>query len=228
MLKRRTFLKHVCLASVSLSRAFPLQAAETNNSFSSQQFSVAPPLRGDWLAAWEKHIMAETQHRYCDHEMGEELGWLMSPFLNGFYYGYLATGEVKWVEQLVEWADSWIERGVKEPDGFIGWPKTGTGGAVEKELYTDSLLGEAMAFPPVVLIAGEILKRPELKERFETKAEGYLNLASKTFEKWIARGCWRDIREGGVWVVPEFGVDQKTGKWTEGYSNRNINGFTGQ
>ena len=24
-------------------------------------------------------------------ETGEELGWLVSPFLNGFYYGYMAT-----------------------------------------------------------------------------------------------------------------------------------------
>ena len=57
--------------------------------------------------------------------MGEEIGWLVSPFLNGYYYGYMATGDREWVDRLIDWADSVIKRGVKEPDGYIGWPKGG-------------------------------------------------------------------------------------------------------
>ena len=34
-----------------------------------------------------------------------------------------ATGDSKWVEMLVDWADSVIRRAVKEPDGYLGWPK---------------------------------------------------------------------------------------------------------
>ena len=85
--------------------------------------AASPDLRKDWLARWEKNILQDARNRYCDREMGEEIGWLVSPFLNGFYYGYLATHDGKWVDLLVDWTDAWISRGVKEPDGYIGWPK---------------------------------------------------------------------------------------------------------
>jgi len=77
-------------------------------------------LGNQWLMRWEKNILADARNRYCDRESGEEIGWLVSPFLNGFHDGYQATREVKWVEHLADWADSWIRRGVKEPDGYIG------------------------------------------------------------------------------------------------------------
>ncbi len=153
--------------------------------------------------------------------MSEEIGWLMSPFLNGFYYGYRATGDAKWVALLVDWADSWIKRGVKEPDGFVGWPKRGTGGKVEEDFYTDSLLGEAMGLRPVVLMADAIIRTPALKDKFGPQAKAYLKLAEQVFEKWDSRGCWREVANGGLWVVPLFGIDPKTGNWTEGYSRRN-------
>jgi hypothetical protein len=183
-------------------------------------------LRKDWLARWETHILGGAKERYCDREMGEEIGWLISPFLNGFYYGYRATGDTQWVERLTDWADSWVKRGIKEPDGFTGWPKSGTGGAVASDFYTDSLLGEAMALRPVALMAGEILKTPALKEKFGSQAEGYLKLAGQVYEKWIGRGCWREVKEGGLWVVPAFGIGRASGKWTEGYAKRGTEGFS--
>ncbi len=105
-----------------------------------------------------ENILGDARSRYCDKEMGEELGWLVSPFLNGFYYGYLATRDPKWIEMLIDWTDSCIRRAVKEPDGFLGWPKSGMDAA--ESFYTDSLLGEAMFLRPVVLMAGDILKTP--------------------------------------------------------------------
>jgi hypothetical protein len=84
---------------------------------------IDPALARDWLARWEKNILSDARQRYCDREMGEELGWLVSPFLNGFYFGYLATSDTKWLDLLVDWSDSWVKRGMKEPDGFMGWPK---------------------------------------------------------------------------------------------------------
>ena len=162
---------------------------------------------GSWEARWERHILKESRNRYCDREMGEEIGWLISPFLNGFYYGYRATRDPKWVDMLVDWTDSWVRRGVTEPDGYVGWPKTGTGDIYSKNLYTDSLLGEAMGLRPVVLMAGEILKTPALKERYGRQAASYLRLAEQTFEKWDSRGAWREVKDGGLWVVPLFGLD---------------------
>jgi len=130
------------------------------------------------------------------------------------------------VDRFADWAGAWIARGVKEPDGFTGWPKSGTGGQLAKDFYTDSLLGEAMALRPAVLLADEILKSTTLKPKFGAQADAWLKLAGDIYDKWIARGCWREAKDGGVWVVPAFGLDPKSGKWTEGYPRRNTEGFS--
>lgn len=106
--------------------------------------------------------------------MGEELGWLVSPFLSGFYYGYLTTRDTKWVEMLSDWIDSCNNRGVKEADGFTGWPKNTE---PTEGFYGDSMLGEAMLLRPVVLMAGEIMKTPALRSKWGAKVQNFLKLA---------------------------------------------------
>ena len=83
-----------------------------------------------------------------------------------------------------------------------------------------------MFLRPMVLMAGEILKTPALKEKYGAKAEEYIKLSEQMFEKWDSRGAWRETKEGGLWVVPLFGFDPKTGKWTEGYEQRKKEGFS--
>lgn len=225
-MKRRTFLQKVGLTASTAFIPTTLVLATETQGGPGPGPKLDADVSKDWLARWEKSILSKSRDRYCDRESGEEIGWLISPFLDGFYYGFQTTGDHRWVERLVDWADSWIQRGVKEPDGFIGWPKGGSGGAVERDFYTDSLLGEAMALRPVVLMADEILRSPVLTTKFGAKAEAYLKLADETFQKWIARGCWREVKDGGVWVVPAFGIDRQNGKWTDGYSRRNTEGFS--
>lgn len=224
---RRTFLKQVAAAALLAPGASPWRAAETTaEAQSTKANKLDPALARDWLTRWERHLLAEARTRYCDREMGEEIGWLISLFLYGFYYGYRATGEAQWVERLVDWADAWLKRGVEEPDGYLGWPKSGTGGVLEQGFYSDSMLGEAMGLRPVVLMAHQILSEPALQERYGAKAKSYLKLAEQVYEKWVARGCWRQVKEGGLWVVPAFGIDRQSGKWTEGYAQRNQDGFS--
>jgi hypothetical protein len=173
----------------------------------------------DWLSLWERNILAENPLRYCSTEMGEELGWKMAPFLRGFYYGYLATGNVLWVERLVACTDAWIKRAVKEPDGYLGWPKVGAAGTGVDNLddfYADSMLGEAMALTPVVLMAAKVQRTPLLKEKYGSKADAYIGVAEQIFEKWDTRGSWREAYKSGVvTVVLPFGIDLKTGNWTD-------------
>ena len=38
---------------------------------------------GDWIARWEKNITGDARNRYCDKAMGEDIGWLMTPFMDG-------------------------------------------------------------------------------------------------------------------------------------------------
>jgi len=181
----------------------------------------------DWLSRWQANIVADSKHRYCDSEMGEELGWLVSPFLNGFYFGYLAARDTVWLDRLVDWSDAWARRGVMEPDGYLGWPKDdGASTEVVPGLHTDNMLGEAMALKPMVMLTNIVRKTPELKTRYAEPARRYLELAEKTFAKWDSRGCWRVTNTGGVWIVPEFGIDAKTGGWTDGYPHRATAGFS--
>lgn len=211
-MKRRDFLKTVALTAPFAVWSKAGEQAETAGS------------TRDWLSRWERNILNDSRSRYCDKERGEELGWLVSPFLNGFCYGYLATRDTKWIDMLIDWTDSCIKRAVKEPDGFLGWPKGGMDAS--ESFYTDSLLGEAMFLRPVVLLAGEVLKTPAIQEKYAMKARTYLDLAERVFDKWDSRGCWREVPEGGLWVVPHFGIDATTGQWTEGYARRAVEGFS--
>ena len=184
-MKRRSFLKQAVLAAAGMASLSnkPLATAVNGESTGKAPVGLDAALAKDWLSRWAKNILSDAGNRYCDHELGEEVGWLVSPFLNGFYYGYQATRDPKWVEHLADWADSWIKRGVKEPDGFIGWPKSGSGGALAESFLTDSLLGEAMGLRPIVLMAGEIQATRALKEKFGPRADAWLKIAGQVFEK---------------------------------------------
>ncbi len=152
---------------------------------------------------------------------------MISPFENGFLEGYKVTHDTKWLDLLVDWGDSWIARGVKEPDGFIGWPKPeGASTSSVPGFTTDNILGEAMGLRPLVLMARLVRQRPDLQARYGSKADAYVKLAETVFEKWDKRGCWREVKNGGVWIVPPFGVDLKAGRFTDGYDQRFTDGFT--
>ena len=209
------------------------QAKEATSGAAVQaEAGIDPALAADWMRRWKENILADSRKsRYCDTEMGEEIGWLVSPFLNGFYYGYKATGEREWVDRLFDWGDSIVKRGVKEPDGYIGWPKTFAdeqkqSGVEGADSITDSELGEAMFLRPMVLMAGDILKTPDLKKDYGAKAEEYIRLSEQMFEKWNARGAWRETKEGGLWIEPPVGIDPHTGKFTAQYEERNTGGVS--
>jgi hypothetical protein len=201
------------------------QPANSQSQASASTTNRPPP--ADWQARWEKHILADTRNRYCDRELGEEIGWRVSPFEKGFLEGYKATHDTKWLDLLVDWGDSWIARGVKEPDGFTGWPKPqGASTSAVAGFTTDNMLGEAMGLRPLVQMARIVRQTPALQARYGQKADAYLKLAETVFEKWDKRGCWREVKDGGVWVVPPFGVDLQSGRFTAGYEQRFTNGFT--
>jgi len=225
-MKRRTFFKQVALAGTTMA-SMPLHlvdAAEVPGKSSVEGSEES--LRREWLARWEKNILGDSRNRYCDKETGEELGWMVSPFLTGYYYGYLATREPQWLERLIDWTDACLKRAVTEPDGFPGWPKGDGGGGESKVYQADSLLGEAMLLRPVLLAAVEIRKTATLRDRYGNQADRYVKFAEQVFQKWDSRDCWREVKEGGLWVVPAFGTDLQTGQWSAGYETRKTTGFS--
>ena len=100
----------------------------------------------------------------------------------------------------------------------------GVSNDAEEEYHTDNELGEAMALTPMVKMACEILKTPALKEQYGAKAREYIRFSERQFEKWNARGAWREIQDGGVWVVPVFRILRETTQW--GYDPKGNAGFT--
>ena len=229
-MKRRRFLKQVALAATTITAPLPshlLVAAEESRAAGGKPaLPLDAALRKDWLDRWEKNILGDARNRYCDKETGEELGWLVSPFLNGFYYGYRATEDPKWVDRWLIGRTHALSAASREPDGFPGWPKGDGGGGESKEYSADSLLGEAMMLRPVVLMAEEIRRTPALAAKWSDKAQSYLQLAEEIFQKWDSRDCWREVKEGGLWVVPAYGIDRQTGKWSAGYAERKTTGFS--
>jgi hypothetical protein len=209
----------VCLAVCSASLAAPEDAPAAEKQGSSLVRMDDAKFQ-DWLRRWDRNITNDARNRYCDRELGEEIGWLIAPFLDGFYHGYMATDDPKWVAMLVDWTEAWVRRGVQEPDGYVGWPKAKAAGTLVDQLdeyNADSLLGEAMALRPVVLLSAEILKSPDLKAKYGPQAEKYLRLAEQVYEKWDRRGAWRETKDGGsIPIVLTFGIDAQTGKWTGG------------
>jgi hypothetical protein len=191
-------------------------------------------LANEWRQRWEKNIVSDGRQRFCDKETGELLGWRCAPFLKGYYYGYMATGDREWIDRLINWSDSIIKRGLKEPDGYIGWPNeiVGVSNDAEEEYHTDNELGEAMVLTPVVMMAAEILKTPAFEEQYGAKAREYLQLSERQFEKWEARGAWREVKlvpdadrgDGGVWVVPVFRIIRETAQY--GYEPKSNDCFT--
>lgn len=223
---RRDFLK--CLPPTALAATAAVTAKGTFEQSPKPPRAAAswidPATARDWHTRWQKNILDDShKNRYCDTELGEELGWVVSPFLEGFYYGYRLTHDPSWIERLIDWTDACVKRAVKEPDGFPGWPKVSD---PTEGFDADSMLGEAMMLRPVVLMAGEILQAPLLKMKWESKARSYLDLAAQIYDKWDSRGAWRDARAGGLWVVQYFGIDPSTGQWTDGYSRRKSDGFS--
>ena len=221
------------LACLSLSGLLPLAAQAAAPDTGKKTLTPLDDAKfKDWEARWDTNITNESKDRSCDKELGEEIGWLMAPLLNGYYYGYLATGDTKWIDLMVDWMDSLNKRAVTEPDGYAGWPKVGAAGTDVDQLNSydaDSLLGEAMVLKPVVLMSKKIFDTPALKAKYGDKADSYLKLAETIYEKWDKRGAWRDTDNGGaISVVLPFGIDTKTGKWTAGYDTRNApgNGFS--
>ena len=179
----------------------------------------------NWVSRWQSSIVGDERNRYCDSAMGEDVAWLMQPFLNGFYYGYEATHDPNWIRMEANWADSWIKRKLIEPDGYPGWPKLGAAGTDVDKLnsyYADSMLGDAMALAPIVLTAGEILRTPSLNAVYGAKARSYLDLSVQIYNKWVSRGGFRDTAGGGaISIVQPWGIDANTWTWTGKYVLRN-------
>ena len=126
--------------------------------------------------------------------LGENIDWQLAPVLTGFYYGYMASSDpTMWMDGDLR--GHLISLETIEPDGYPGWPSSAPAGTSTDELdwyYADSLLGDAAAFRPIVLMAHQMITNPALKAAYGAKGQTYLALAKTLYQKWVWRGGWRD------------------------------------
>lgn len=118
-MKRRDFLKTVAVTMPAIG-GLKADAAEPQPQGAAST--------ADWLARWEKNILGDTRSRYCDREMGEELGWLVSPFLSGFYIAqwliamHDAIGKPVYRERARKWFQLMRSRMKTREDGkYFVW-----------------------------------------------------------------------------------------------------------
>ncbi len=219
-------LIRLCVAGLALMA--PLCQAQTTSKPAAPAMTLTKmdeAKQKEWLARWDKEIVSDTKgFRECDRDVGEDIAFAMVPAMDGFYYGYMATQNSKYVDMLVDWADSLIKRAVKEPDGYVGWPSKGAAGTETDNLdayNADSMLSDAMVFRPIVLMADEMIKNPALKEKYGAKGESYLKLAEQLYAKWVERGGWRETQDGGmIPLVLPYGMDPANRKWID-FDTRN-------
>ncbi|MFO1451609.1 MAG: hypothetical protein U1F61_25835 [Opitutaceae bacterium] len=225
MISRRSFLKGVACVPPFFGALHAAQRAIPTAEPKEESSSDATKVARDWKA-WEGKMKAVADSRACDTETGEELGWMVAPFLEGCYYGYQVTKDSRWVAHLFDWMEACTRRLVREPDGFSGWPKRVSGAEAQPVLYSDNMLGEAMLLRPVVLMAAEVLGETSLSVKWGGQASRALELAKEMHDKWTSRGCWRELSKGGVWVAPDFLLNPQTNAWTSNYTRRMSEGFT--
>ena len=174
-----------------------------------------------WLTDWNNNITGfNTGSRYCTTCMGEDLDWLFTPPAEGMYYGYMATGQTKYVAEFVNWTNAMLTRQFIEPDGYPGWPEgpaampgitttsnvDGAAGTTTDNLntyYADSFLGDAAAFRVIALMGWQMANNPALSGIANVAGETtygatygatgayYLSLAETIYNKWMIRGGWR-------------------------------------
>ena len=194
----------LCVAGLLLAALLcHAQAAPNRAALGMTLTKMDPAKQKDWLARWDKALVKDVKgFPVCESVLGEDLGFVMTPAMDSFYYGYMATKDPKYVDMLVDWTDVLIKRAVKEPDGYVGWPCLKAAGTdvdnLDNTYNADSMLGEAMVFRPIVQMAREMTTDPALKEKYGAKGESYVKFAERLYAKWAERGGWRPSGEGGL------------------------------
>ena len=233
-------------ASVTIANNSPTTATGTYVQQSGAPFWTLAPLPlatwQEWLYLWDQNIDGpggeyqwEVQfaipHYAASGNASENLDWQIAPVLTGLYYGYMATGDTKYVDEMVTCVDEIINLAVTEPDGYPGWPAPDPDNQAPGTSATynaDSILGEAAIFRPIVLLACQMTTNPALQAKYGAKGQSYIQLAEQIYAKWVSRGGWRDTANGGmIPVVLPYGMDPTNTYWID-YDTRNNpgNGFS--
>ena len=144
---------------------------------------------------------------------GEEFAWHAANGISSFLEGYEATGNIVFLDWGVKYYDAVIAKMTQGPDGYKGWigPFIYNG-----KYWCDCHVGDAILFDGILDFGYAVVREPRLKAKYGAKVEQYVKLAKRDFfEKWDARGTWREAGPYGVYVQwDKFGTPGQYKNWT--------------
>ena len=121
---------------------------------------------------------------------GEDFCWHANYYLGSFLRAYQAWNDTAWLDQGVRYYEFLCSKLLTGPDGYQGWI-----GPYEYDhsVWCDVHVGDAVLCNGMTAFAEVVLADRQLRSRYGAEAEKYVALARKhLFEKWDARGTWRE------------------------------------
>lgn len=161
-----------------------------------------------------------AKRRMTGKYTGDGWTWHACFTMNGFIDSYLATRDTAWLDAAVKYFDWNIGLLLTGPDGHQGWlgPVPGQAGRLGEHP-----IGDPIMMDPMVRFAAVVLKdEPALAGKYGRSARAYVALARKLmFEKWEARGIWREDGPYGVFTGwPRYYTEQEPNRWQPSLSGR--------
>jgi hypothetical protein len=127
---------------------------------------------------------------------GENFGWVVGPNIGECVQAYQAWKDTAWLDAAVRISDYAIGKMLPGPDGYKGWV-----GTYDGDVWADVHVSDAILCHNMLAFSELVLKGPELKKKYGEAAQKYVDLAKRDlFEKWDARGTWKEDGPYGGYV----------------------------
>ena len=175
----------------------------------------AAPAQDSQAAQSAERIYNERmQDPYWKEEStGERFAWHAVYGMSGFLEGYEATGNTVFLDWGVKYYDAIVAKLAVGPDGYKGWIGPYD---YSTNYWCDCHVGDALLFAGILDLGSAVLRHPELKAKYGAKVQQYVKLAKRDFfDKWDARGTWREEGPYGVYVQwDKYGLPGQYKNWT--------------
>ena len=155
-------------------------------------------------AAYREQVQG---NHFLKETTGEQFCWHAAAGISEFQKGYEAFKDEKWLEEGAKYYDWLISKMETAPDGYKGWIGPYM---YDAKLDMDCHVGDAILMNAFLGYAEIVLKDPALKEKYGTKAQGYVDLAKKhLIEKWDKRDTWMVDGPYGHYYIQKMFIDPK-------------------
>ena len=140
------------------------------------------------LAAWKTHVL--DPKRVTKHTDGEDICWLVTPYLRGMVAMGEARGDVESLDAYCKAFEHLMSVTGTDLDGLFGWPTTK--GSYGRHGPRCIIMNDAHIAFTVAEFARVVRADPDLKARYGARADAYLKfIEEKIFRKW--KDAWLEL-----------------------------------